>query len=368
MEAKPNHTSPMISSTCTYTVPMSLGMPGVLGICEDIHALPPSHLYVLDFSETQHFEPFGMLILGSAIRRLKERKVGGKPVEVSLQGKSYAKQGHDYARRLGFWWSIGDDADLPTVKRNASGATIPVTRLDYDALFKEAGFRDPIRAEVVSAAAGSIATTLCASSKKTPLWLALEYCFREMFRNAFEHSRVHSVWYAGSTRRNKDDVQIAIVDGGRGIRSSLADNAAEQHANDEAALRAAMRPGVSRNSGRVRGVELTAKLREQFPDQDLSLYDNSGFGLTLTSMLGRAAGQFAIVSGRSSIAWVGASETVSATFHQGTAIRLVLHPSRIEDGLEVIRLAGKRTSGAPHSKSLITASMMSRLGLDAGDA
>lgn len=205
-------------STQTFRIPNSLGMPSILTICRDLHSLPADDAYELDFSRTQHFEPLGMLMIGSAIRRLQECNLGtGRRPTVVISGKSLSKQGHDYARRLGFWWSIGDDSDLPTVKQTASSTTIPLSRLSYSDLFMHAGGRDPIRAELVGKAAADLATTLSGGSEKSPLWFALEYCFREMFRNAFEHGGTDSVWYAGATRPNKDDVQIAIVDSGRGI-------------------------------------------------------------------------------------------------------------------------------------------------------
>lgn len=348
-----------------YAVPQTLGMPRVLDVCRAIHGLPRNDSYEIDFADTQHFEPFGMLLVGSAIRRLGERVAeNGKPVSVAITGKDLSKQGHDFARRMGFWWSIGDDSDLPSVKRTASDTTIPITRLSYSDLFKLAGHRDPIRAEVVAEAAADLATTLSGSDTKTPLWLTLEYCFREMFRNVFEHGRVDSVWYAGATRPTRDDVQIAIVDGGRGVRSSLAENPDERHATDLAAILAALRPGVSRNAKKTRSPEMTEKLLEEFPGQDPAIYDNSGFGLTLTSKLGRDAGQFAIISGGASVAYVRGQEIVSETMHPGTAIRLVFHPSKLEGALERAHLSADRDAGrVPRSGSLISASMMTRLGL-----
>jgi hypothetical protein len=160
-----------------------------------------------------------MLLIGSAIHRLRERKLEtGQLPTIAIVGKSLAKQGHNYAHYLGFWRSIGDDHDLPSVMKTASSNTIPITRLSYADLNRQAGYRDPIRAGLVGKAAAEMATTLSGTLEQTPLWDALEYCFREMIRNAFEHGGTDSVWYTGATRSTKDDVQIAIVDGGRGIR------------------------------------------------------------------------------------------------------------------------------------------------------
>lgn len=351
-------------TTQPFEMPHSLGMPTVLAICAQLHELPGAKIYELDFSKTQHFEPFGMLLVGAAIRRLRERtNPDGSPVSVVLTGKS-SRQGHDYARRLGFWWSIGDETDLPTVKRSASLTTIPITRLSLVELYKLSAGLDPVRSEVVSIAAANLATTLCGTATQSALWLALEYCFREMFRNVVEHSRADAIWYTAATRPKKDDVQIAIADCGDGVREALAENPSEQHKSDLLALRAALRPGVSGKAHKARSKERTQRLREDFPDQDPTVYDNSGFGLTLTSSLGRDAGQFAIVSGVTCLAYISQHETVSETWHAGTAVRLVLHPSKLEGALDRATLQADRDSGrTPRSGSLITASMVSRLGL-----
>jgi hypothetical protein len=62
--------------TQTFPVPFSLGMPRVLDICRSLDSLPEAVEYELDFSRTQHFEPFGMLLVASAVRRLRRRVVG----------------------------------------------------------------------------------------------------------------------------------------------------------------------------------------------------------------------------------------------------------------------------------------------------
>ena len=346
-----------------FTIAASLGMPRILEACRDLNSLPAADDYIIDFSRTQHFEPLGMLLIGSAIRRLRERCARDDHT-VTITGRSAHAQGHRYAHRLGFWWSIGDEEGLPAVKRTATNTTIPITRLSYAELFKEAGRRDPIRAELVSKAAGNLATTLSGADDKSPLWLILEYCFREVFRNTFEHGRTDSIWFTGATRPTKNDVQIAILDSGRGIRDSLSDNPQEQHPTDIAALRAALRPGVSRNANKLHDREMLAKLQEEFPGQDPLRYDNSGFGLTLTSILGRDSGQFAIISGSASLAYCKNREIVTDTLHNGTAVRIVLYLSKLDDAFErALEAANRKPDGTPRSHSLITASMMTRLGL-----
>lgn len=356
--------------THLYEVPVSLGMPAVLTICHDLNTLPAADEYQLDFSQTQHFEPFGMLLIGSAIRRLQDRtRQNGDKAAVTIHGRSFDKQGHQYAHRLGFWWSVGDDAMLPSVKTEATTVSIPITRLSYKDMFQKAGNRDPIFSDDVANAAADLATTLNGNPDPSPLWIALEYCFREMIRNAFEHGRTDSIWYTGATRPSKDDIQIAFLDSGRGIRESLSDNPNENHSTDMSAVRASLEPGVSRNTGRTVSPALQQKRQEEFPGTDPSRYENSGYGLTLTSRLGREAGQFAIVSGAASLAYVNNYEATSNnTLHVGTAVRIVLHPTKLEGVLDkVFDEVERHVNGKPRSGSLITASMMKRLGIPRND-
>lgn len=348
-----------------YYVPFSLGMPTILSICRDFASLPPRDTYIIDFSSTQHFEPFGMLMMASAVRQLRKRVLpDGSPPLVYTVGRTPTKQGHAFAHRMGFWWSIGDESDLPTVSRTPTSTTIPITRLGIEELYSRSAGADPIRSETVSRAAGNLATTLVGSESKDSLWHSLAYSFREIFRNIIEHSQADAIWYTAQTRPSMGDIQVAILDTGRGIRASLADNALYSYRTDLEALRAALLPGVSRNTGKERSVRETQKLRETFPHQDPQLYDNSGYGLTLTSSLAKEAGQFAIVSGATSLAYVNQTEAVMETNFTGTAVRMVLHSNRVDGALDRAHQRAERQAGIiPSSRTLVTASMALRLGI-----
>lgn len=347
-----------------YQVPVSLGTSKIFRICRDIANLPTAKEYELNFSETAHFEPFGMLMLASAIRRLRERV--SSPDKVAIVGKDTSKSAHEYAHRLGFWWSIGCEDNIPSVKKEASETTIPIIRVSYKDMFDRSGGRDPIRAEAVDNAARDISDTLTGGASNSDLGRALEYSFREIIRNSFEHGLTDSVWYTAATRPTRDDVQVAVLDAGRGIRRSLADNPSHRHESDEAAIEDALRPGVSRNTGRLRSDEATQRLVEQFPGQPPSLYDNGGYGLTVTSRLGREAGVFTVVSGSSSISFVGETKRFATTSHDGTAVRLVLRPSKVKGAFERALDKAEREENGERPTGLtrpfVTASKLARLG------
>lgn len=192
------------------------------------------------------------------------------------------------------------------------------------------------------------------------MWNALEYSLREMFRNTFEHSRSESIWYTASTRPSKHDVQLALLDQGCGIRASLEASGLYSFADDSDAIERALQPGVSRNTGKTRRPEEIARLREQFPGQDPTEWDNSGYGLTLTTQMCEHAGQYTIVSGTASVSFLRARIT-SAACHGGTALRFVLDPRRIEDALRAVGLYEAPRRRGASSQSLMTASQRLRL-------
>lgn len=342
-----------------YSISKRLGMPAIHEECARLAALPDADHYRVDTSAIQHFEPIAMLLLGSALRTLQARNGGRARVEFVGRDDEH-RQGHSFAARMGFWWSIGEDAAPPMPSVNPNGSTIPITRLQYSELFRSSGGRDPVRAGAVSRAAAQAATTLCGSESPTPLWNAIEYSFREMFRNAFEHSRSDAVWYTASTRPSKDDVQLAIVDEGCGIRASLEGSGKYRFGDDAEAIECALRPGVSRNLGRRHTPEQLAQLHELYPGQDPTEWDNSGYGLTLTTDLCQHAGQYTIVSGSASVSFLRGRITSSAC-HAGTALRFVLQPSRVAGALKAVGLDDIPKRGGRSSQSLMTASQRLRL-------
>lgn len=181
-----------------------------------------------------------------------------------------------------------------------------------------------------------------------------------MFRNTFEHSRSNSVWYTASTRPSKYDVQLAILDQGCGIRASLEASGLYSFADDGSAIERALQPGVSRNEGKTRSPDEIVRLREQYPGQDPTEWDNSGYGLTLTTQLCEHAGQYTIATGTSSISFLGA-RIVSSAYHKGTALRFVLDPRKIVGALKAIGLTGDPRRSGRSSQSLMTASQRLRM-------
>ncbi len=344
-----------------YVVGHTLGMPRILRLCDELAELPSTDTCQIDFSATEHFEPFGMLMLASAIRRLRAR-CDAQNQTLTLLGIDLDIQSHQYAHYLGFWSSIGFDTPGEPIMADATMRTVPISKLSYKELFRQAGGRDPVRAGLVTQACGSLAQTLTEGIGLPQLQENLAFAFREIIRNAFEHGRTDLVWFTGATRPTKNDVQVAILDEGQGVRASLAQNAAHNYSSDRDALLAALRPGVTKSAGRVRSRAATEKLREEFPGERPEIYDNSGYGLTLTSVMGQRAGGFSLVSGSIAHSLTLDREFTTSTSHSGTAVRLFLRPSQVDAQLfdSALRDA-EQAEGLRHS--VLSASKLAKLGI-----
>jgi hypothetical protein len=326
-----------------------------LQLAADLNLLQPESDVVLDFTATRHFEPFSMLLVSSAANRLRARlRAAGKSLEIPTAGLDP----DGIAAHMGFWRSMGAPLGREVNAPAGRDTYLPVTRLGVDELYREAGGADPLAAGVIEQRAQALAMVL-AQPRSTELVEALTYAFRELIRNVLEHAMTPAVWIAGMSWPKRDFVQVAVLDEGRGIRRSLADNPECRVESDLEALRLALRPGISRNAGKEPTDAQRARWAEEGHRLPIEMFRNAGYGLHMVSSLCRAVGQFLIASGTGSLSYIGGAEVQSSTAHPGTALRLVLQPSEVPAEWEQLfaRVGNSR-------KPLLSASTLKRLGLD----
>jgi len=84
----------------------------------------------------------------------------------------------------------------------------------------------------------------------------------------------------------------------------------------------------------------------------------------MVSTFCREAGQFLIASGSSYVASIGSAETSGSTLHKGTALRLVVQPTKVALASDQLFESVYSRSTLEGAKPLITASTLRRLGLD----
>lgn len=324
-----------------------------LDLAQQLSLIPTTEDVTLDFSRVLHVEPFGMLITGSAVRNLSARlTTAGRQLIVPAENLN------QFAGHMGFWQSIGVNVGRSINAPSAQESYLPISTIDVAELYSESGGANPLASGVIQARADALAKIL-APSIDSPLFEALSYIFRELIRNVVEHAMTPVIWIAGQTWSQRDYVQVAVMDEGRGIRESLNSNPMYQFATDGTAIRAAISPGVTRNHGRKLTRAEYDRWAETRSDLPPEFFQNTGYGLFLASTICRAAGQFLIASGNASLAFV-TGELESSTHHRGTALRFVLRPSKIKAAMDS---AFGHVETAPSKNQLISASKLRRMGL-----
>jgi hypothetical protein len=118
-----------------------------------------------------------------------------------------------------------------------------------------------------------------------PSFDTMQYTFREIVRNIFEHSGARSFLIAGQYYPKHRNVQIVLADNGLGIQNSLRFNKPFEKLDDRAALNMALMPGVSGNA-------------KAMSDDTRSKWQNSGYGLYMASRLAINYGLMTVVSGK----------------------------------------------------------------------
>ena len=142
----------------------------------------------IDFSEMQHIEVMGALVVSAGVRRVQEERsaIGLSPAKVI--GRSAAKPGHDFARFLRMWDVMGNAPGTAGEFRLSRGH-LPITRLSYSELRRESGGFDPIRSELVLKVSAHLAQSLVAGHGDDELHDVITHSISELLRNVVEHSR-----------------------------------------------------------------------------------------------------------------------------------------------------------------------------------
>lgn len=322
-------------------VPGNLDFYDSLLFCSILENTSPDKEYQFDFRNLGTVEPFGMLIVGAKLRQFVETH----PDSIR-QALNYEKA--TYATHMGFFRSFGmkHGKELGTVQGNEN--FIPITKIDVQDLREEARKNVEHIIETTEKKAESMAEVLARG--ETKLIEYLTYSIREIMRNIVEHSEAKSIWISGQYWPTKDIVEIAIIDEGVGIQSSLRNNPYLSIKNDEDALLLSVEPGISGKAfGKMRGQDDWA---------------NSGYGLYMTSSICQNGGSFAICSNSRALIFNNEKHKMVETSFRGTAIRMRLKASMVGDlskKLEELSIEGGKRARDNSKSAIISASKISRI-------
>lgn len=311
-----------VVSTERISVPNALTEDSVLEFANVLEALRPQDHFVVDLSSVGHVEPFGMLVCSSILRRFVRQQ--------KERATTFSAAGHlenPYAAHMGFYQAFGLDHGKKPGEAPGGQNYLPITCLSVNDLYKEAGYR-PV-GEAIERETARIARVLLQRSDGTAD-SRVQYALTEMFRNVVEHSHADEIWYAGQCWPNRDCVEVAILDEGIGIRSSLGRKPKYRVRTDEEALRLAIQKGVS-------GAVVDPDAGRAADSDDT--WTNAGYGLYIVSNLCRTAGVFSIMSGGSCLSVQNNEMSTRPTKFLGTAVRMKLNtarPEQIDDAIKNI--------------------------------
>ena len=255
----------------------------------------------IDFSEVRFSYPFGMLVMAAELRSFARSR---PPGTLFLKGLSTQNSAHSYLAHIGFFEHVGIAYGSQPGAASGGMSYVPITEFrKCDLLKMQSNFGRPI-GYAVDQEAQKLAQVL---TQKNDLGVnrPVAYCIREIIRNTFEHGETAECVVCAQ-RWADGEIELAIIDRGRGIRKSLEEKLVIE--SDAKALELAIQPGVTRS----------------VPTVDDNEWSNSGFGLFVLSELGRRYGTFTICSGQAALIAETGSIYPNEYKFVGTAVRLRL--------------------------------------------
>jgi hypothetical protein len=190
---------------------------------------------------------------------------------------------------------------------------IPITYISLNELRKNAADNLQPIPEYIEKAFHPLAAVLSRNNSK--VINTFLFAIREMIRNIEEHSNAPGVWFVGQYWPSYELVEIAILDEGIGIYKSLMDSGYYRFNDTEEALLMSLQPGISRSfKGKQKG---------------RSIYENSGYGLFMTSQICSNGGSFSICSSGNALIIKDSKTVIKKVAFCGTAIQLQLREKEL---------------------------------------
>lgn len=293
----------------TITVPSTLNLTSAIKLVETLRSVPGDSEYNFDFLSMGWAEPLGMLYVAHAIREFVSAHRGTNMTASNFSGVGSAC--HSYCAHMGFFKTFGlSHGNLPGEAKGSS-SYVPISEVLVPDLKAEAFDTGQSVQCLVQEKSLDLARVLT-QAKQCDIRDALAFSFREILRNAVEHSESDRMWVCAQYWPSKKMATIGILDEGIGLRASLGTNPYLNVKDDKDAIRFALLPGIS---GKF------------FAGSKENQWDNAGYGLYMTSSLARAGGSFTIVSGACGLSWGRRSRSYFVANMSGTALEVTLDTS-----------------------------------------
>lgn len=305
---------------------------------------PPEKI-ILDTTKCTFAEPFALLYFAYRIRELRRLFP-----ETEWFCKTSGTDFNGYADHIGFF----DFIDLPgywskTIgEAKANSNYMPLETWSIQGLKTEAG-ADPIGSLMHERALALTKVLLQESSGD--VFEIVHYAIREITRNAVEHSEGDQMAFLAQCWPSRGEAEIAIADDGIGIAENIYDNEFVDVSNNLAAIKTALLPGIT-------GVPRAERINQ---DSD---WNNSGYGLFVTSRVAGKFGNFLVASGGDYLELTHKMQVARQYPHSGTLVGIRLNLKQLGVAKEFIKKTisqGEKTQTEVLKNFPISASVASKM-------
>ena len=328
-------------------VPQNLSLTNALNFCNRLWELEQADGYLFNFKNLGTVEPFAMAYVSNELKRFRKTRPNSIFRASNHENKTYAAH-------MGFFRAFGLKFGNEPGAASGSSTYLPLTILNVSNLEGEAAESYSHVGNIIEGKSKEIARLLTRQSSGD-LVDTLTFSIREIIRNVVEHSGSEIIEYCAQYWPTKELVEVAILDVGNGIKHGLSSNP-YLHLNDEReALHMSLLPGVS---GKMyKGV------KKRMNDD----WQNSGFGLYMTSRICRNGGSFFVASNDRSILLNHAGKKDMECNYKGTALRMRINTKRITNYSEMLDkfrkegyAAAKKFGGADAIEPSVASTMLAR--------
>lgn len=261
-------------------IPQNLSLINAINFCNRLWKLEKDNVYEFDFRQLGKVEPFTMAYVANELKRFSSVNLG------TCSAINF--EDHSYAAHMGFYKAFGLQHGKEPGEATGSSTYIPLTILKVEDIKKEAALGGEHVGDVLEEKSKQIAQMLVQQAKGN-LVDTLTFSIREIMRNVVEHSESNIIEYCAQYWPTKNLVEVAVLDTGNGIRKGIETNPYLEIENERDALHLSLLPGVS------------GKMYKGVKERKHDEWQNSGFGLYMTSRICRNGGSFFIVSNDSSV-------------------------------------------------------------------
>jgi|GEM_PF-263599 hypothetical protein len=263
---------------------------------------------VLDAREILWIEPLASLLLISFL----EKRILTRPDLIDKLQYYTIKNFNSYAAYIGFYRALSISIGKELGEALGNSQYIPITKIEISQLKEEARHNHTTPTILLEQEAYRLGNILSSKVGQEESGNLIGYSIFEMLRNIIEHSESEYIWFCAQVWPRINDLEVAIVDTGIGIKASIESNKYyHQNLSNVEAIQFALEPGVSKSYKK-------RKRNNPFLDEDP--YANSGFGLYVMHNLCRELGEFKIVSTGDSLTYRGATVKLKNCNFDGTAI------------------------------------------------